>query len=324
MSIPVICDRCRQAGISGEADFSHLGDLLDFEPVPRKTKRVDGWSPEKQRAYVAALAATGSRRRAAHALGMAPYGVVNLLQCEGSDSFRAACEKAMEIAAKKGAVGLAKSVDDIEARNQQLKPPPSSLRGLDPISGEDDGMTDDRKLELLESLANKFMKKVAAEREARLSGQIVAADFYLRQVTVLEVMFDLMASEGGMSDAFAALQAARIGGAGVFQIVDTPFARALDDRRREHWQAAGEPLRPIAFAAEFTRDHGTHRTPIDQHPLGASTPPARGYAAEEWARMGFEEQRAAREEQFKQDAEAQVAHEQASCEALQQSANRSS
>jgi hypothetical protein len=309
MSIPVICDRCRSTGVSGEADFSHLGDLLEFEPVPRKTKRVDGWSPEKQRAYVAALAATGSRRRAAHALGMAPYGVVNLLQCEGSDSFRAACEKAMEIAAKKGAVGLAKSVDDIEARNQQLKPPPSSLRGLDPTSGEDDGMTDDRKLELLESLANKFMKKVAAAREPRLSGQIVAADSYLRQVTVLEVMFDLMASDGGMSDAFAALQAARIGGAGVFQIVDTPFARALDTRRREYWQAAGEPLRPIAFAAEFTRDHGTHRTPIDQHTLGASSPPARGYAAQQWARMNSDEQQAARERQFREDAEAQVAWE---------------
>jgi len=50
MSIPVICDRCRATGVSGEADFSHLGDLLEFDPVPRKTQRADGWTPERQRA----------------------------------------------------------------------------------------------------------------------------------------------------------------------------------------------------------------------------------------------------------------------------------
>ena len=43
MSIPVICDRCRVAGTAGTGDFSHYGDLLEFEPVPRPVKRVDGW-----------------------------------------------------------------------------------------------------------------------------------------------------------------------------------------------------------------------------------------------------------------------------------------
>ena len=61
-TIPVICDRCRTAGFSGEGDFSHLGDLLDFTPVPRKTKRSDGWTAERQRAFIAALSATGSKR----------------------------------------------------------------------------------------------------------------------------------------------------------------------------------------------------------------------------------------------------------------------
>jgi hypothetical protein len=39
-TIPVICDRCRSTGADGEGDFSHLGDLLDFTPVPRKKQRV--------------------------------------------------------------------------------------------------------------------------------------------------------------------------------------------------------------------------------------------------------------------------------------------
>jgi hypothetical protein len=79
-TIPVICDRCRSTGAAGEGDFSHLGDLLDFTPVPRKKQRVDGWSAEKQRAFIAALAATGSKRRAAMSIGMAPYGIDQMPQ----------------------------------------------------------------------------------------------------------------------------------------------------------------------------------------------------------------------------------------------------
>jgi hypothetical protein len=46
-SVPVICDRCGAAGLAGQADFSHLGDLLEFDPVPRQLKRQDGWTPER-------------------------------------------------------------------------------------------------------------------------------------------------------------------------------------------------------------------------------------------------------------------------------------
>jgi hypothetical protein len=129
MSIPVICDRCRHTGIAGEADFSHLGDLLDFKPVPRKNKRADGWTPEKQRSFIAALSATGSKRQAAQAVGMAPYGVENLLRNDGGDSFKAAVERAMAIAAQNGSMKIAQGVADAAARNAQLTPP-SRLRGL--------------------------------------------------------------------------------------------------------------------------------------------------------------------------------------------------
>ena len=52
-AIPVICDRCRSTGVSGEGDFSHLGDLLDFTPVQRR-KRLNGWDADAQRAFIAA------------------------------------------------------------------------------------------------------------------------------------------------------------------------------------------------------------------------------------------------------------------------------
>jgi hypothetical protein len=136
MSIPVICDRCRVTGIAGDADVSHLGDLLAFTPVPRKTQRVDGWSAEKQRAFIAALSATGSKRQAAQAVGMAPFGVDQMLKGEGNDSFKAAVERAMAIAARHGSMKIAQGVADAAARNAQLTPP-SRLRGLPaPLPGQ--------------------------------------------------------------------------------------------------------------------------------------------------------------------------------------------
>jgi len=111
-TIPVICDRCRSTGIAGQSDFSHLGDLLQFTPVPRKTKRADGWSPEKQRAFIAALSATGSKRQAASAIGMAPFGVDQMLKSDGNDSFKAAYDRAMAIAQQNGTMKIAQGVAD--------------------------------------------------------------------------------------------------------------------------------------------------------------------------------------------------------------------
>ena len=134
MSIPVICDRCRSAGIAGESDFTHLGDLLEFTPVPRQKQRVDGWSPERQRAFIAALSATGSKRRAAQSIGMAPFGVDQMLKAEGNESFKAAFERAMAIAAQNGSMKIAQGVADAAARNAQLAAP-SRLRGA-PLPGQ--------------------------------------------------------------------------------------------------------------------------------------------------------------------------------------------
>ena len=157
MGIPVICDRCRVTGLAGEADFSHLGDLLEFTPVPRQKTRVDGWTAERQRALIAALSATGSKRRAALAIGMAPYGVEQLLKGEGSDSFKAAIERAVDIAAQNGSMKIARGVADAAARNAQLTPP-SRLRGLPSPAGraqaesEDDEISEDEKWAMLERI----------------------------------------------------------------------------------------------------------------------------------------------------------------------------
>jgi hypothetical protein len=70
-----------------------------FEPVPRKFKRHDGWTPERQVAFIAALARGGTVRGAAAAVGMAPEGAYMLRRTVGGESFAFAWDVAQEAAA---------------------------------------------------------------------------------------------------------------------------------------------------------------------------------------------------------------------------------
>lgn len=185
MTIPVICDRCRAAGTAGTGDFAHLGDLLEFTPVPVQP-RVNGWDADAQRAFIALLATTGSKRRAALAIGRNAYGIDQLLKRPGSDSFKLAFDRAMAIARQTGSMKLAQGVADAAARNAQLTPP-SRLQDLAPDGEEEPVLDEDDKAALLENIFQKYMRKVVAEREARLAGRIVEADFTLRQVTCIEI-----------------------------------------------------------------------------------------------------------------------------------------
>ncbi|MBL8656853.1 MAG: hypothetical protein JNJ92_05760 [Altererythrobacter sp.] len=67
-----------------------------FEPVPRKF-RHDGWTPERQRAFIGALADTGCVSHAARYVNMSPEGAYWLRRQAGSDAFRAAWEAALNL-----------------------------------------------------------------------------------------------------------------------------------------------------------------------------------------------------------------------------------
>ena len=69
--------------------------LPDFTPVPRKY-RHDGWTPERQRAFIAALADTGSVRRAAAMVNMAQTNCYTLRRAPGAEGFRRAWEAALD------------------------------------------------------------------------------------------------------------------------------------------------------------------------------------------------------------------------------------
>jgi hypothetical protein len=69
--------------------------LPDFTPVPRKY-RHDGWTPERQKAFISALADTGSVTRAAAMVNMAQVNCYTLRRAPGAESFRRAWEAALD------------------------------------------------------------------------------------------------------------------------------------------------------------------------------------------------------------------------------------
>ena len=79
--------------------------LPDFEPVPRRRHRHDGWTPERQRAFIEALADTGSVSRAAHMVNMSPESAYQLRRQPGAEGFRRAWDAALDF-------GLARLKDE--------------------------------------------------------------------------------------------------------------------------------------------------------------------------------------------------------------------
>jgi hypothetical protein len=67
-----------------------------FTPVPRERYRHDGWTPERQRAFIGALADTGCVSRAARMVNMAQVNCYTLRRAPGAEEFRAAWDAALD------------------------------------------------------------------------------------------------------------------------------------------------------------------------------------------------------------------------------------
>jgi hypothetical protein len=75
--------------------------LPTFTPVPRLKTRHNGWSPEVQRAFVEALAETGSVTSAARRVNRAPEGAYLLRRHPEAEEFRQAWQAALDIGMQK-------------------------------------------------------------------------------------------------------------------------------------------------------------------------------------------------------------------------------
>jgi len=306
--IPVLCDLCAARGEAGGVDFTMFGDLLDFEPVPRKKQRADGWTPEVQRYFIAALALTGSERQAAHAVGKAQFGVTQLKTAEGNESFMAAHAKAMAFyeaeRSRRLSEGLQAAAAHAAHNHGRAPGPPWSGAGprraqalaaqrrhtpVLPAPAATEAEEEAAQMEALAGLAKTYMIKLGQEREARLAGRIAEADFYVRQISWFEAMLDLASGDG-----LAFLREFRPQGLDPIDIAATPVSLLLDDARRAHWAGTGEPPRP---------EHPPRHL-IELRPDGIVTEPLETYGG---GRPGsLEEQRAAFEARHREDAEAQV------------------
>ena len=73
-------------------------DPLAFEPVPSASSRHDGWTPERQRAFIETLAKIGLVSAAARAVGMSRKSAYDLLKRAGPESsFAAAWRMALQL-----------------------------------------------------------------------------------------------------------------------------------------------------------------------------------------------------------------------------------
>ena len=86
----------------------------DFIPVPRRSKRHDGWTTARQRAFIAALADTGSVTAAAAAVGKSPEGAYALRRAPGAMSFEKAWEAALGDGVRRlAAIAYSRAVDGV-------------------------------------------------------------------------------------------------------------------------------------------------------------------------------------------------------------------
>ena len=271
---PTICDRCRAEGLAGLGAFSAMKPLLDFAPVPRARSRHDGWTPKRQRAFIAALAETGSVTAAAEAVNMASEGAYALRRQPLAGEFAAAWDAALDHGAEivdgkaleRSINGVpvpifqgGKQVGERRVYNERLtmfllqhrKPAKYGRARKGDLAPDESARAATVREEIAEAAATwsdrlsaLYAGRVRMERENRLAGNIPAADFYLRQLTHMEVLLELgrgakfllLLADGGGDE--------RPGSSSEGHVYATETTQKLDALRRESWAKAGEPDRP--------------------------------------------------------------------------------
>jgi len=102
-----------------------IAPLLDFEPVPVQP-RINGWDADAQKAFIALLAITGSRRLAADAIGRKASSIERILKRDDADALRAAHDGALALFRRNHGQMLAHSV---AAAKSSPRMSPSPLAG---------------------------------------------------------------------------------------------------------------------------------------------------------------------------------------------------
>jgi hypothetical protein len=86
--------------VKGQGPDGSTQLVTGFAPVPRQY-RYDGWTPERQKAFIAALAETGCVTRAAAMVNMAQANCYTLRRAPGAEEFRRAWDAALDFGLKR-------------------------------------------------------------------------------------------------------------------------------------------------------------------------------------------------------------------------------
>lgn len=270
----------------------------EFTPVPRKY-RYDGFTPERQRGFIAALAETGSVTAAAKRINMSAVNAYQVRLAPGAESFRAAWEAALahgvqcltDIAIDRAREGVAvpvfykgEQVGERRWYNDRLlmfmlkhhladrygANLPRGTRHPDTIAreaaencpvckartqAEAEAAENDTEQSWLDRVFERYQAKVRGERRERLEGNIVAADFTVRQLTHIELILDC-GRRGRELIALWTNEPFRSPGASPTPIHASPISEHLDALRRAAWKQAGEPDRP-PLCFDRTRPDGS-------------------------------------------------------------------
>jgi hypothetical protein len=104
--LAVMCDKCACDKFAG------IPYILAFDPV-RMPFGDKGWDDERQRAFIAALAVTGSAGAAARSVGRHELGAERLRKMRGARGFSEAWDAALEIARDRQLVRLGGTLEGL-------------------------------------------------------------------------------------------------------------------------------------------------------------------------------------------------------------------
>lgn len=262
---------------------------LGFTPVPRK-HRYDGWTPERQRAFIAALAQTGSVKAATRRINMSAEGAYYLRAAPGAESFRAAWEAALahgvqnltDLAIERATEGTpvpvyfrgeqvgekrwfdnkllmfilrhhlpdrygttlnggTRSRATIEREAAENCPVCKERAATEAQAAADAPSEEARRVDIDQQLFGLYASKVEAERRHRVAGEVIAADFTLRQLTHLEVMLDGAGLGVELMDRWTTRPS---DWGGTVPVHVSEISAFLASLREAFWAHIGAPVRP--------------------------------------------------------------------------------
>ncbi|WP_374944435.1 hypothetical protein [Sphingomonas sp.] len=302
-----------------------------FTPVPRRKPRHDGWTAARQRAFIEALAQTGSVSHAAARVNMAAEGAYQLRRAPGSESFRAAWAAALDygvqhladLAIDRARDGVAvpifhdgKQVGEKRWYNDRLlmfilrHHMPArygtniggGTRSKATIEREaaencptcraareakEDAGSDKAANAWLDEMMKRYLIKVCQEQDERRAGRWYAADFYLRQLTHIELVLDMGGRCMDLIDQFTENPKGKVDGT----LYASPISQELADRRATLWAARNDPPRPPLRLPRLMTDSGMRTGPTSKNRYAARAAAEARIAAaqDEWEAARSEE-----------------------------------